>query len=39
VVLEALEPLLRAWLERHLPAIVERRVQQEIDRISRNSKS
>jgi cell pole-organizing protein PopZ len=36
---EALEPMLRAWLDRNLQEIVERRVQQEIDRISRKSES
>jgi cell pole-organizing protein PopZ len=39
VALEALEPMLRAWLDRHLQEIVERRVQEEIDRISRKSES
>jgi cell pole-organizing protein PopZ len=39
VVREALEPMLRAWLDRNLQEIVERRVQQEIDRISRKSES
>jgi cell pole-organizing protein PopZ len=39
VELEALEPMLRAWLDRHLREIVERRVQEEIDRISRKSES
>jgi len=39
VALEALEPMLRAWLDRHLREIVERRVQEEIDRISRKSES
>ena len=39
VALEALEPILRAWLDRHLREIVERRVQEEIDRISRKWES
>ncbi|HEX4570012.1 MAG TPA: DUF2497 domain-containing protein [Dongiaceae bacterium] len=39
VVREALEPMLRAWLDRNLQEIVECRVQQEIDRISRKSES
>jgi hypothetical protein len=39
VVREALEPMLRTWLDRNLQEIVERRVQQEIDRISRKSES
>ena len=39
IALEALEPMLRAWLDRHLREIVERRVQEEIDRISRKSES
>jgi len=39
LVLEALEPKLQAWLDQHLEEIVERRVQQEIERISNKSKS
>jgi cell pole-organizing protein PopZ len=39
IALEALEPMLQAWLDRHLREIVERRVQEEIDRISRKSES
>ncbi len=39
LVRQALEPLLRAWLDAHLREIVERRVQQEIERISRLSES
>jgi cell pole-organizing protein PopZ len=31
--------MLQAWLDRHLREIVERRVQEEIDRISRKSES
>lgn len=37
LVREALEPKLQAWLDQHLQDIVERRVQEEIDRISRLS--
>jgi hypothetical protein len=37
LVREALEPKLQAWLDLHLQDIVERRVQEEIDRISRLS--
>lgn len=32
---EMLKPLLREWLDTHLPAIVEARVQAEVERISR----
>jgi uncharacterized protein len=39
IALEALAPMLQAWLDRHLREIVERRVQEEIDRISRKSES
>lgn len=35
VVRELLRPLLRDWLEQNLPAIVESRVQAEVERISR----
>ena len=35
VVRELLRPLLKAWLDEHLPAIVEERVQAEVDRVSR----
>jgi cell pole-organizing protein PopZ len=34
IVREALQPLLRSWLEAHLPAIVERLVREEIARLS-----
>jgi cell pole-organizing protein PopZ len=30
-----LRPMLRAWLDRHLPGIVRRMVREEIERISR----
>jgi cell pole-organizing protein PopZ len=35
LVLEALRPMLKEWLETNLPGIVERKVQREIERISR----
>ena len=35
VVREILKPMLRDWLDTHLPAIVEARVQAEVERISR----
>jgi hypothetical protein len=35
LVLEALRPMLKEWLETNLQAIVERKVQREIERISR----
>ncbi len=35
VVRELLRPLLKAWLDEHLPAIVEERVQAEVDRVFR----
>jgi cell pole-organizing protein PopZ len=35
VVREMLRPLLRDWLDHHLPAIVEAKVEAELDRISR----
>jgi cell pole-organizing protein PopZ len=35
VVSELLRPLLKDWLDTHLPAIVEEKVQVEVDRISR----
>lgn len=35
VVREMLRPMLRDWLDAHLPAIVEQRVQAEVERISR----
>lgn len=38
MVLELMRPLLRSWLEQHLPPIVDRLVQKEIERISRRTK-
>jgi hypothetical protein len=35
VVRELLKPMLRDWLDRNLPAIVEARVQAEVERIAR----
>lgn len=35
VVRELLQPMLREWLEQNLPAIVEAKVEAELDRISR----
>jgi cell pole-organizing protein PopZ len=35
VVSELLKPLLKDWLDTHLPAIVEEKVQAEVERISR----
>jgi cell pole-organizing protein PopZ len=35
VVRELLRPLLKAWLDEHLPAIVEARVDEEVTRIAR----
>lgn len=35
LVLEALKPMLKEWLDANLPAIVERKVQKEVERISR----
>jgi cell pole-organizing protein PopZ len=35
VVKELLRPLLKDWLDEHLPAIVEERVQAEVERVSR----
>ena len=35
LVREMLKPMLRDWLDHHLPAIVEARVQAEVERISR----
>jgi cell pole-organizing protein PopZ len=32
---EMLRPMLKAWLDEHLPAVVERMVEKEIARISR----
>ena len=36
-VLEALKPLLQAWLDTHMPPIVERLVKQELERASRRT--
>ncbi|MBL8697431.1 MAG: DUF2497 domain-containing protein [Alphaproteobacteria bacterium] len=36
IVRDEIRPLLRAWLDQNLPAMVERMVQREIQRISRN---
>jgi hypothetical protein len=35
VVTEMLQPMLKQWLDDNLPAIVERKVQEEIERVSR----
>lgn len=35
VVREMLNPLLKAWLEEHLPAIVQAKVDEEVERIAR----
>ncbi|SDR09402.1 DUF2497 domain-containing protein [Pseudovibrio sp. Tun.PSC04-5.I4] len=35
LVAEMLRPMLKGWLDQHLPTVVERLVRQEIDRISR----
>ncbi|GHB35997.1 hypothetical protein GCM10007094_27000 [Pseudovibrio japonicus] len=35
LVAEMLRPMLKGWLDQHLPGVVERLVRQEIDRISR----
>jgi uncharacterized protein len=35
IVRDALRPLLRAWLDEHLPAVVERLVREEIERLVR----
>ena len=37
IVRDTLHPLLRAWLEEHLPAIVERLVREEIQRVVRDA--
>lgn len=39
MVIELMRPLLKDWLEKNLPAVVERLVQKEIERISRKSQS
>jgi uncharacterized protein len=35
VVIEMLQPMLKQWLDANLPSIVERKVQEEIERVSR----
>jgi len=35
LVRELLRPLLKAWLDEHLPGMVERMVRAEIERVSR----
>jgi uncharacterized protein len=35
VVREALRPMLKSWLDEHLPSIVERMVEAEIERVTR----
>jgi cell pole-organizing protein PopZ len=35
---ELLKPLLRSWLDAHLPALVERLVQEEVERLARGLK-
>lgn len=37
MVLELMKPLLKAWLDENLPAIVERLVQKEVERIARRA--
>ena len=37
IVAQMMKPMLAAWLDEHLPEIVERVVQQEVERASRNS--
>ena len=36
IVTQMMKPMLAAWLEEHLPEIVERVVQQEVERASRS---
>ena len=38
MVLELMRPMLKGWLDENLPAIVERLVQKEVERISRRAK-
>jgi len=38
IVQDALRPLLQTWLDHHLPEIVERLVQQEIERLARGTR-
>ena len=35
VVREMMNPLLKAWLDEHLPAIVQAKVEEEVERIAR----
>ncbi len=37
IVAQMMKPMLAAWLDEHLPEIVERVVQQEVERAARNS--
>ena len=37
IVQQLMKPMLAAWLDEHLPEIVERVVQQEVERAARNS--
>ena len=37
IVVEALRPMLKSWLDEHLPAIVDRLVQQEISKMARRA--
>ena len=39
VVRELLRPILKEWLETHLPEIVREHVEEEVARISRGSRS
>jgi len=39
VVAELLRPLLKAWLDEHLPAIVQAKVEEEVERIARRRAS
>ena len=36
LVTEMLRPMLKEWLDQHLPAIVEAKVQAEVERVSRS---
>lgn len=37
IVRELLKPMLREWLDQHLPAVVERIVEEEVARVTRNA--
>ncbi len=37
MVIELMRPLLKDWLDKNLPAVVERLVQKEIDRIAKRT--